>query len=145
MNKTLEYMAYALPSVAFDLVETRVSDGDSVLYVPSGHVTGIRQYSRAAVGQPRTSPRDGLRARARVCRELDWRPQAQAYVTLYDELSGRRLWKSDASDGSDVGLDPGVDDRGRPYVDLNKREEFERFILQRTSSDCNQARSPSSH
>jgi hypothetical protein len=53
--------------------------------------------------------------------------------------------ESDASDGSDVGLDPVVDDRGRPYVDLNKREEFERFILQRTSSDCNQAGSRSSH
>ena len=38
MNKTMEYMAYALPSVSFDLVETRVSGGDSVLYVPSGDV-----------------------------------------------------------------------------------------------------------
>jgi glycosyltransferase involved in cell wall biosynthesis len=36
MNKTMEYMAYALPSVSFDLVETRVSGRDSVLYVRSG-------------------------------------------------------------------------------------------------------------
>ena len=38
MNKTLEYMAYALPSVSFDLVETRVSGGDAVRYVRSGDI-----------------------------------------------------------------------------------------------------------
>ena len=36
MNKTMEYMAYALPSVAFDLAETRVSGGDTCLYVAVG-------------------------------------------------------------------------------------------------------------
>ena len=35
MNKTMEYMAYGLPTVSFDLVETRVSGADSVLYVSS--------------------------------------------------------------------------------------------------------------
>ena len=30
MNKTMEYMSYALPAVAFDLAETRVSGGDAV-------------------------------------------------------------------------------------------------------------------
>jgi hypothetical protein len=30
-------------------------------------------------------------------------------------------------------LGPGVDDRGRPYVDLNNPDELERFILQRSS------------
>jgi hypothetical protein len=92
MNETLEYMAYALPSVAFDLCgDTCVGRRLSPLR-PLRPCDWIRQYSRAAVGQSRTSPRDGLRARARVCQELDWRPQAQAYVTVYDELSGRRLW-----------------------------------------------------
>jgi len=49
MNKTMEYMAYALPSVSFDLVETRVSGGDSVVYVPSGDVLGFAD----AVGEQR--------------------------------------------------------------------------------------------
>jgi glycosyltransferase involved in cell wall biosynthesis len=52
MNKTLEYMAYALPSVAFDLVETRVSDGDSVLYVPSGHVTAFANTVEQLLDNP---------------------------------------------------------------------------------------------
>ena len=33
MNKTLEYMAFGLPVVAFDLQETRVSAGDAAVYV----------------------------------------------------------------------------------------------------------------
>jgi glycosyltransferase involved in cell wall biosynthesis len=52
MNKTLEYMAYALPSVAFDLVETRVSDGDSILYVPSGHVTAFANKVEQLLDNP---------------------------------------------------------------------------------------------
>src|SRR4029079_17580237 len=32
MNKTLEYMAYRLPVVAFDLLETRVSAADAAVY-----------------------------------------------------------------------------------------------------------------
>lgn len=40
-NKTIEYMAYALPSVSFDLVETRVSGGDTVLYVPSSNINAF--------------------------------------------------------------------------------------------------------
>jgi len=32
MNKTMEYMAFGLPTVAFDLRETRVSAGDAALY-----------------------------------------------------------------------------------------------------------------
>src|SRR5258708_25112746 len=33
MNKTMEYMAYELPVVAFDLRETRISAGDAAVYV----------------------------------------------------------------------------------------------------------------
>lgn len=41
MHKTKEYMTYALPSVSFDLIETPVSGGDTVLYVPSGDIPGF--------------------------------------------------------------------------------------------------------
>ena len=46
MNKTMEYMAFGLPVVAFDLKETRVSAGDAALYVPSGDIAA---YARAIV------------------------------------------------------------------------------------------------
>ena len=46
MNKTLEYMAFGLPVVAFDLKETRVSAGDAASYVASGDVAA---YAKAIV------------------------------------------------------------------------------------------------
>ena len=46
MNKTLEYMAFELPVVAFDLKETRVSAEDAASYVESGDVPA---YARAIV------------------------------------------------------------------------------------------------
>ncbi len=38
MNKTMEYMAYELPLVAFDLRETRVSAGEAAVYVEPNDV-----------------------------------------------------------------------------------------------------------
>jgi glycosyltransferase involved in cell wall biosynthesis len=133
MNKTMEYMAYAVPSVAFDLLETQVSGGESVLYVPSGDLTAFADAVEQLLDDPALRLSMALRARARVSRELDWRPQAHTYMSVYDDLSGIDRVESKASLLADLDLGPGFDDRGRPYVDLNDREEFERFILQRCS------------
>ena len=46
MNKTMEYMAFELPVVAFDLRETRVSAGDAAVYVEPNDV---REYAKAIV------------------------------------------------------------------------------------------------
>ena len=44
MNKSMEYMAFELPVVAFDLRETRVSTGDAAVYVKPNDV---RDYALA--------------------------------------------------------------------------------------------------
>ena len=44
MNKTMEYMAFELPVVAFDLKETRVSADDAAVYVEPNDVAA---YARA--------------------------------------------------------------------------------------------------
>ena len=46
MNKSMEYMAFELPVVAFDLRETRVSAGDAAVYVKPNDV---REYAQAIV------------------------------------------------------------------------------------------------
>ena len=46
MNKTMEYMAFELPLVAFDLRETRVSAADAAVYVES---SDVREYAKAIV------------------------------------------------------------------------------------------------
>src|SRR5205823_4806607 len=44
MNKSMEYMAFELPVVAFDLLETRVSAGDAAVYVEPNV---IQRYAEA--------------------------------------------------------------------------------------------------
>jgi glycosyltransferase involved in cell wall biosynthesis len=131
MNKTMEYMAYALPSVSFDLVETRVSGGDSVIYVPSGDVEAFADAVEQLLDDHALRLAMAKRARARVARELDWRPQALSYVRVFDDLSGHGLREAKTAPLCDTDTGPGVDDLGRAFVDLSDEREFERFILER--------------
>jgi glycosyltransferase involved in cell wall biosynthesis len=90
MNKTMEYMAFAMPSVTFDLAETRVSAEDSAVYVPSGDLTAFADAVERLLDDAELRVEMSLRARARAVAELDWAPQAAAYVATYDDLTGHR-------------------------------------------------------
>jgi glycosyltransferase involved in cell wall biosynthesis len=90
MNKTLEYMAFELPVVAFDLKETRVSAGDAACYVESGDVA---RYAEAIVELLDDDDRRevmGKTGRLRIEQELGWHYQRDAYVTVFDGLVERR-------------------------------------------------------
>jgi glycosyltransferase involved in cell wall biosynthesis len=132
MNKTMEYMAYALPSVSFDLVETQVSGGDAVIYVPSGDVEAFADAVEELLDNPALRLWMAKRARARVAQELDWGPQARAYVGVFNELIGTSSEASDTQLSRDAGNGAGVDVRGRAFVDLTDAVEFDRFILERS-------------
>jgi glycosyltransferase involved in cell wall biosynthesis len=86
MNKTMEYMAFGLPVVAFDLRETRVSAGDAAVYVQPNDE---QQYAEAIVAllddEARRS-RMGKFARERVERELAWDYQESAYLGVYQHI-----------------------------------------------------------
>lgn len=89
MNKTMEYMAFGMPVVAFDLKETRVSAGAAASYVESGDVTA---YARAIVGLLDDDDKReamGREGRSRIESELGWPHQRAAYVFVYDTLVGR--------------------------------------------------------
>jgi glycosyltransferase involved in cell wall biosynthesis len=136
MNKTMEYMAYALPSVSFDLVETRVSGGDTAIYVPSGDIAAFADAVESLLDDPARRVRLGRAARARVAAELDWQPQAQAYVLVYDELLGivpddarRRRWPAVARPASDYQRE------GVRYVDLDDEDELDSYLAERLPSD----------
>ena len=90
MNKTMEYMAFELPVVAFDLRETRVSGGDAAVYV---RPNDVHDYAAAIVGLMDDEPRRSLLAklgRARVENELAWSYQERAYLGVYRRLVGGR-------------------------------------------------------
>jgi len=89
MNKTMEYMAFGLPVVAFDLKETRVSAEAAASYVPNGDVAA---YARAIVDLlDHDDKREvmGREGRRRIEDELAWSYQRDAYVDVYDTLVGR--------------------------------------------------------
>jgi glycosyltransferase involved in cell wall biosynthesis len=128
MNKTMEYMAYAVPSVAFDLVETHLSGGDTVLYVPSGDIGGFADAVERLLDDDDLRLDLALRARRRVAEELDWQPQSAAYVGVYDELSGAVAAPRARAERA-AALPPA----GRVFVDLDDEGGLRRFIVERTA------------
>lgn len=90
MNKTMEYMSYAVPVVAFDLTETRVSAGDTARYVAHGDVTGFAAAIGELLDDPDLRAKLGAAARSRAVADLDWKPQRDRYVRVYDRLLGVR-------------------------------------------------------
>ncbi|WP_420497154.1 glycosyltransferase family 4 protein [Parafrankia sp. FMc2] len=88
MNKTMEYMAHQLPVVTFDLAETRVSAGDSAVYVESGEVVAFATAVCDLLDDPERRRELGERGRRRAVDVLDWAAQAAAYISVYDRLHG---------------------------------------------------------
>jgi glycosyltransferase involved in cell wall biosynthesis len=88
MNKTMEYMAFELPVVAFDLRETRVSAGDAAVYA---RPNDVREYAKAIIDLIDDEARRaelGKLGRARVEEELAWSHQERAYVRVYERMTG---------------------------------------------------------
>jgi glycosyltransferase involved in cell wall biosynthesis len=87
MNKTLEYMAFELPVVAFDLRETRVSAGDAALYVKPNDVHDYAAAIAAFMDDEPQRARLGKLGRARVEQELAWSHQERAYLGVYERMT----------------------------------------------------------
>jgi asparagine synthase (glutamine-hydrolysing) len=88
MNKTMEYMAFGLPVVAFDLTETRVSAEDAAVYAEPNDVAAFAQTIADLVDDA-----DGRALMSRIGRErveqvLAWPIQAPNYVGVYQSLTG---------------------------------------------------------
>jgi len=89
MNKTMEYMAFGLPVVAFDLVETRVSAGEAAVYAdPASGAQGFAEELLRLLDDPAARTLMGKLGRERVEGELVWEHQAPAYLAVFDELTG---------------------------------------------------------
>jgi glycosyltransferase involved in cell wall biosynthesis len=89
MNKTMEYMAFALPVVAFDLHETRVSADEAAIYVRPNDVGDYAKAIVNLIDDEVRRARLGKFGRARVEHELAWPHQARAYLGVYDRLTGK--------------------------------------------------------
>ena len=96
MNKTMEYMSFALPVVAFDLTETRVSAGDAAVYIeatPEVDAADIDRFASAVaqlLGDPDLCADKAVAGRRRAEQLLDWARQRSAYLSAYRQVTGHR-------------------------------------------------------
>ena len=123
MNKVMEYMAYCLPSVSYDLAESRVSAGETALFVPSGDVQALATAWERLLDDPALRQRMGLAARARVVDHLDWRREAERYVGVWASVLG---WVPSQVGGTAAAPPPSVD-----LVDLGDPEDLAAFVRDR--------------
>ena len=138
MNKTMEYMSYALPVVTFDLVETRVSAGDAARYVPftGDPAVDVPAYAEAVaelLDDPADRVRRGVAGRRRAAAELDWAPQRARYVGVFDRLLGVAR-DTPALPPAPPPAGRTVDDWGNELVDLDDAEALAAYVRDRAAA-----------
>ena len=87
MNKTMEYMSFELPVVAFDLKETRVSAGDAAVYVRPNDVEAYAGAIAELLDDPARRETMGKHGRSRVEDVLAWKHQSPVYVDVFRRLA----------------------------------------------------------
>jgi glycosyltransferase involved in cell wall biosynthesis len=83
----MEYMAFGLPVVAFDLRETRVSAAEAGVYATPNDVDELARLLVELVDDEPRRKSMGLAGRARIEQQLAWGHQAPRYVGVYEQLA----------------------------------------------------------
>jgi glycosyltransferase involved in cell wall biosynthesis len=83
MNKILEYMAYGLPVVLYDLTEGRRSAEDAALYARNGDPEDFAQKILALLDSESLRTELGRRGRERIEEKLNWDKEKRALLEAY--------------------------------------------------------------
>ena len=86
--KGMEYMAFALPFVAFDLPETRQLAGEAAAYAPRGDVDAFADLLDDLLNDGDLRAQMGQAGRRRVEETIAWENQEGPYLTIYRRLLG---------------------------------------------------------
>ncbi|MDX6205689.1 MAG: hypothetical protein QOF39_1746 [Frankiales bacterium] len=100
MLKTIEYMAFGLPVVAFDLTETRRSVGEAGTYVISETPEAYADAVEALLDDEEGRAEMSRIGRARSRGELAWEPQKKTYVEVVSSLCARASRKAALTTGA---------------------------------------------
>ena len=87
--KAMEYMAYGLPFVAFDVTETRLMAGGSAALAPAGDVAGFADRLDELLSDAARRATLGHTGRRAVETTLAWDHQQKPYVALIERLARR--------------------------------------------------------
>jgi glycosyltransferase involved in cell wall biosynthesis len=99
--KGMEYMAFGLPFVSFDLTETRALAGEAAAYATPGDVAGFAARIDELLSDSARRRVLAEAGRRLVSERLSWDRQEEAYLRVYERLLGRR---SPSLDGATAGL-----------------------------------------
>ena len=88
--KGLEYMAYAVPMVVFDVHETRVLGEEAARYVEPGDTDEFARAIAQLLDAGDERRRMGRIGRERIEREFAWDRQETQYLDVYEQLLSAR-------------------------------------------------------
>lgn len=86
--KGMEYMAFGLPFVSFDLAETRALACAAAAYALPGDVAGFARLIDELLGDPARRAELGQAGRRLVAERVAWDRQEDAYLGVYQRLLG---------------------------------------------------------
>lgn len=86
MNKVFEYSALGIPSVSYDLTETKRLLGPAGHYADDATPAGLARACLPLIDDVEARARAGAAAKALADRKFDWALEAQAYVGAYARL-----------------------------------------------------------
>jgi len=87
MNKVMEYMFFALPVVAYDLAETRVSADGAAAYAEPNSERSLAAEIDTLLRDPERMRLMGATGRDRVLTELAWEFSAPVLLDAYERLA----------------------------------------------------------
>lgn len=89
-NKTMEYMAFSLPVVTFDLKETRLSAGSAAEVVPADDPVAMSHAFGRLLDDRARAEQMGAAGYERLQNTLEWQHQVSAYVGVFRRLLAQR-------------------------------------------------------
>ena len=89
MMKVMEYLLFALPVVAFDVEETRVSAAEAAVYAPANDVVAYARLIDDLLSDDARRHEMGKLGRRRIEQGLSWDHQKRRYLELMGDLVGR--------------------------------------------------------
>jgi len=84
--KAMEYMAFGLPFVSFDLHETRTLAGEAAAYAKPGDVEGFAHLIDELLSDPRRRAEMGRIGRRLFEERIAWDRQERAYLDVFERL-----------------------------------------------------------
>ena len=88
MNKTMEYMAFGLPVLAFDLRETRASAEEAGVYATPNDVEEMSRLLVDLIDDEPQRTSMGSAGRRRIEEKLAWSHQEPHYLSVFNRLLG---------------------------------------------------------